>query len=76
MEGNRSWKNESFDEAVAYFDKALGMNENIYQAYQGKGMVYLDQDESDLMLESFANAKEGAAGKRRRQNHQCCQRSH
>jgi len=63
MEGNRSWKNESLDEAIAYFDKALGLNPNIYQAYQGKAMVYLDQDESDLMLESFAKAKEGAAAK-------------
>ena len=63
MEGNRARKNESFDEAVAYFDKALASNPNLYQAYQGKGMVYLDQDESDMMLEAFAKAKEGATAK-------------
>jgi len=63
LEGNRSWKNDSYDEAIANFDKALTMNENLYQAHQGKGMVYLDQDETEMMLESFAKAKEGAMAK-------------
>ena len=62
-QGNQEWKNKSFDAAIAYFDKALALNENIYQAYQGKGMVYLDMDETDLMLESFSKAKEGAMAK-------------
>lgn len=62
-EGNREWKNKSYDAAIAYFDKALAMNANLYQAHQGKGMVYLDQDETDMMLESFAQAKEGALAK-------------
>jgi len=62
-EGNRAWKNKSYDEAIAYFDKALAVNPNLYQAYQGKGMVYLDQDETDMMLEAFAKAKEGATAK-------------
>lgn len=62
-EGNRAWKNQSFEEAISYFDKAVGMNPKLYQAYQGKGMVYMDQDETDLMLESFAKAKEGAEAK-------------
>jgi len=63
LEGNRSWKNKSYEEAVAFFDKALVLNEDLYQAHQGKGMVYLDQDETELMLESFAKAKEGASAK-------------
>jgi tetratricopeptide (TPR) repeat protein len=63
LEGNRAWKNKSNEEAIAYFDKALVLNENLYQAHQGKGMVYLDQDETDRMLESFAKAKEGAMAK-------------
>ena len=62
-EGNRAWKNQSYEEAIAYFDKALAVNPNLYQAYQGKGMVYMDQDETDMMLESFAKAKEGATAK-------------
>jgi tetratricopeptide (TPR) repeat protein len=62
-EGNRSWKNEAFDEAHAYFDKALALNEKLYQAHQGKGMVFLDQDELDSMLEEFNLAKEGAMAK-------------
>lgn len=63
LEGNRSWKNKSYDEAVAFFDKALVLNEDLYQAHQGKGMVYLDQDDTELMLASFAKAKEGASAK-------------
>jgi tetratricopeptide (TPR) repeat protein len=62
-QGNQEWKNKSYDAAIDYFDKSLALNANIYQAYQGKGMVYLDIDESDLMLESFAKAKEGAMAK-------------
>jgi tetratricopeptide (TPR) repeat protein len=62
-QGNQEWKNKSYDAAIDYFDKALALNENIYQAYQGKGMVYLDMDETDLMLESFSKAKEGAMAK-------------
>jgi len=62
-EGNRQWKNKSYDDAIAFFDKALVFNPDLYQAYQGKGMVYLEMDETDLMLESFAKAKEGALEK-------------
>jgi len=62
-EGNQSWKNKNFDQAHGYFDKALALNENLYQAHQGKGMVYMDQDETDAMLHEFALAKEGAAAK-------------
>jgi tetratricopeptide (TPR) repeat protein len=62
-QGNQEWKNKSYDAAIDYFDKSLALNENIYQAYQGKGMVYLDMDETDLMLESFSKAKEGAMAK-------------
>ena len=32
--------------AHAYFDKALALDETLYQAHQGKGMVFLDQDEN------------------------------
>jgi len=62
-QGNQEWKNKSYDAAIDYFDNALALNGNIYQAYQGKGMVYRDKDEPDLMLESFAKAKEGAMAK-------------
>ncbi len=62
-EGNTQRKNKSYDDAIAYFDKAIALNPNLYQACQGKGMVYLEQDETELMLECFANAKEGAMSK-------------
>lgn len=59
-EGNVAWKNKDFEKALANFDKALGMNADLYQAHQGKGMVYLDQDKTSEMLEEFALAKAGA----------------
>ncbi len=62
-QGNQEWKNKSYDDAVAYFDKALALNPNLYQACQGKAMVYLEQDETEEMLKCFANAKEGATAK-------------
>jgi len=60
VEGQRNLKNDSYDAALDLFDKALRMNPDLYQAHQGKGMVYLEQDETDLMLEEFNLAKEGA----------------
>ena len=36
------------------------MKEDLYQAHQGKGLIFLDQDEPDMMLEEFNLAKEGA----------------
>jgi len=62
-EGNTQRKNKSYDAAIALFDKAIAMNPNLYQACQGKGMVHLEQDETEEMLECFANAKEGAMAK-------------
>lgn len=62
-QGNQERKNKSFDAAIEYFDKAIAMKPNLYQACQAKGMVYLEQDETDLMMECFNNAKEGAEAK-------------
>jgi len=62
-QGNMEWKNKSYDKAIVYFDKALAVNPNLYQACQGKGMVYMEQDETEEMLKCFANAKEGATAK-------------
>jgi len=63
MQGTQEWKNKSYDAAIEYFDKALAMNENLYQACQGKGLVYLEQDETEKMLECFDRAKKGAEAK-------------
>jgi tetratricopeptide (TPR) repeat protein len=63
MEGQRNFKNEAYDDALAFFDKALAINESIYKANLAKGMIYLAQDETDMMLEQFALAKEGALAK-------------
>ncbi|MFH0757749.1 MAG: tetratricopeptide repeat protein [Bacteroidota bacterium] len=60
MEGQRNYKNESYAEALVYFDKALAMNENLYQAHLGKGMIFLEKGENEMMLEEFALAKKGA----------------
>jgi tetratricopeptide (TPR) repeat protein len=63
MEGQRNFKNEAYDEALANFDKALAINENLYQANLGKGMIYYAQDEADMMMEEFNKAKQGAMAK-------------
>ncbi len=60
MEGNRQWKNKQYEESLAHFDKALELDESLYKAHLGKGLVFLDQDETDMMLEEFKLAKEGA----------------
>ena len=62
-QGTQEMKNKSYDAAIEYFDKALALNEGLYQACQGKAMVYMEQDETDLMLECFNNAKKGAQAK-------------
>jgi lipopolysaccharide biosynthesis regulator YciM len=63
MEGQRNFKNESYDDALDNFDKALAMNGNLYKANYAKGMIFLAQDESDMMMEQFAIAREGALAK-------------
>lgn len=60
VEGQRTYKNKSYDEALDYFDKALQINPDLFQAHQGKGMVYKDEDEPEMMIEEFNMAKEGA----------------
>ena len=62
-EGQRNYKNEAYDESLDLYNKALAMNGNLYQAHLGKGMVYRDQDEIDMMLEEFDLAKAGALAK-------------
>ncbi|MEZ5069394.1 MAG: tetratricopeptide repeat protein [Bacteroidales bacterium] len=59
-EGNAAWKNQNQDAALEYFDKALSMNEALYQAHQGKGLVFFDKGEIDMMLQEFDLAKKGA----------------
>lgn len=60
MEGTRQWQNSQFKESLEHFEKALSMDEGLYKAHMGKGLVFLEQDETDMMLESFKLAKEGA----------------
>jgi len=63
LEGNRAWKNKTYDDAIANFDKAIALNPDLYQACQGKGMVYLEQDKTEEMMKCFDNAKKGALAK-------------
>jgi tetratricopeptide (TPR) repeat protein len=60
MEGNKAWKNQNYDQALEYFDKALEMDTSLYQAHQGKGLVFMAQDETEMMVEEFNLAREGA----------------
>jgi len=62
-EGNVQIAKENYDEALVVFDKVLAMNPENYKAHQGKGLVYLKQEELDSMLEEFSYAREKAAEK-------------
>ncbi len=63
MEGQRNYKNENYETSLENYDMALAMNEKLFQAHQGKALVYNAQDEIDMMLEEFALAKVGALAK-------------
>ena len=63
MEGQRNYKNQNWDASVKFYDKALGMSGKLYKAHLGKALVFKAQDETDMMLEEFALAKEGALAK-------------
>jgi tetratricopeptide (TPR) repeat protein len=63
VEGQRNYKNESYSDALTFFDKALAIDEDLYQAHQGKGLVFLEQGEIEPMMEEFKLAKEGAMEK-------------
>ncbi|MEA3463088.1 MAG: tetratricopeptide repeat protein [Bacteroidota bacterium] len=62
-QGNQERKNKEYDAAIEYFDKAIAMSPKLYQACQAKGMVYLEQDETEEMMECFNIALEGAQAK-------------
>lgn len=62
-EGNNELKNKNYDAALAKFDKAIELKPNLYQAEQGKAMVYMGQDDRENMMASFAKAKAGAKAK-------------
>ncbi len=62
-EGQRNYKNKAYNVSLDFYNKSLAMNGNLYQAHLGKGMVYRDQDEIDMMLEEFELAKAGALAK-------------
>lgn len=62
-EGNRELKNKNYDGAISYFDKALEMKPDLYQAYQGEGLVYMEKNDVDNMLAAFNKAKDGAQAK-------------
>lgn len=60
IEGTRHLKNGQYDESLSHFNKALDLNADMYHAHIGKGLVYLEQDETDMMLQEFATARTAA----------------
>ncbi len=62
-EGNVLRMQEKYDEAIDIFDKALELQPTLYKAHQGKGMVYKDINNTDMMLEEFAIARQKAVQK-------------
>lgn len=56
-EGNVLLKQSEYDEAMEIFDKAIALQPDLYKAHQGKGLVYKEKGEIDMMLEEFNLAK-------------------
>ena len=62
-EGNVLLKQEELDKALDTFDKVLEIRPDMYKAHQGKGLVYKEKGEIDMMLSEFAEAKAKAEQK-------------
>lgn len=61
--GQAEYKKQEYEAALAHYDKVLSMAPSVYQAHQGKGLVYEKMDQAMDMLSEFAIAKEKAAQK-------------
>lgn len=61
--GQAEYKSSEYDLALAHYDRVLAMAPSVYQAHQGKGLVYEKLDQIDDMLGEFAIAKEKASEK-------------
>ncbi|MFZ5942044.1 MAG: tetratricopeptide repeat protein [Bacteroidota bacterium] len=63
MEGNKSVAAVKYSEALDFYDKALALNPDLPKAHQGKGIVYLKQEDTGKMLSEF-NLTKDLAGKK------------
>jgi tetratricopeptide (TPR) repeat protein len=61
--GQSAYQTKDYDGALEHYDRVLSMAPSVYQAHQGKGLVYEKLDQADDMLGEFAIAKQKAAEK-------------
>ena len=61
--GQAEYKRQEYDAALAHYDRVLSLAPSVYQAHQGKGLVYDKLNQNEEMLGEFAIAKEKAAQK-------------
>lgn len=61
--GQAEYKKQEYEAALAHYDRVLSMAPSVYQAHQGKGLVYEKLDQPQEMLGEFAIAKEKATEK-------------
>ncbi len=61
--GQAEYSAKEYEAALAHYSKVLAMAPSVYQAHQGKGLVYEKLDQIDDMLGEFAIAKKKAAEK-------------
>lgn len=56
-------KKQEYDLALEHYDRVLSLQPKIYQAHQGKALVYEEMEQTEDMLGEYAIAKEMAAAK-------------
>ena len=61
--GQAEYTSKKYEAALVHYDRVLSMAPSVYQAHQGKGLVFEKLDQIDDMLGEFAIAKDKAAEK-------------
>jgi len=61
--GQAAYSSKEYDVALEHYDRVLSMAPSVYQAHQGKGLVYEKLDQVDDMLGEFAIAMDKASEK-------------
>ena len=56
--GMEALEQGKYDEAIAFFEKMIGNEEDIEHAYRGPGIAYIGREEFEAAVEAFVEAVE------------------